>query len=283
MEKETELINKVAKEVSDLMPDCCGVTLGGSRCYEVNDSHSDVEMYFYTYGGPPSVESITDCLLKMDAKHKRTDSFLWGNEMPWGPHSFFVIGDLYFEIGYRNIDYIRRRVQSYKSGMVAPQRDCHDLGLGYMPSGLSASVTNEKLILKATEELLELKRISSEWSEELLSSLKNEYFDTATSLIEGKLLSAVGRNDIFLYESISARITRCLMVMAFAMCHKDFPGDKWNETLLMRTDWGNKEEFINLLKEHINSQANNREELSAKRRVLLKAYNVVKEDLGGNK
>lgn len=280
--KERELIEKVGKEISDLMPDCCGVTLGGSRCYEVNDEHSDVEMYFYTHDGPPAVERITDCLLKMNAKHKRTDSFLWENEMPWGPHSFFVIDDLYFEIGYRNIDNIRKRIEAYKSGIVAPQGDCHDLGLGYMPSGLSASVTNEKLMLKVTKELLELKRIAGEMSPELLSSLKSEYFDTATSLIEGKLLSAVERGDMFFYESISGRITRCLMVMAFAICHKDFPGDKWNEILLMRTDWQDKEEFINLLKEHINYQASNTKELSGKRKVLLKAYDLVKKDLGGN-
>lgn len=278
--KEKELIETVAKEISDLMPDCCGVTLGGSRCNEVNDQDSDVEMYFYTHNGPPSVEKITECLLNLNAKHKRCDSFLWENERPWGPHSFFVIDGLYFEIGYRNIDEIKERVTSYISGEVSPQTDCHDLGLGYMPSGLAASVVAEKILLKETDELLSLKRKASEMSLNLQKALKTEYFDTATSLIEGKLLSAVHRDDIFLYESISGRIIRCLMVMAFSLCHKHFPGDKWNETLLMRSDWENKKKFIKLLKKHFNTPATNKKELNKKRNILMKAYNIIKNDLG---
>lgn len=277
--RDARLINIVANNVSDLIPDCCGVTLGGSRCHDLEDEHSDVEMYFYTHNGAPSEESITDCLTKLNAKHKRCDSFLWNNDKPWGPHSFFVIDGLYFEIGYRNIDDIKTRVVDYINGNVEPQHDCHDLGLGYMPSGLASSVVHEKSLIKCNAELLELKRIASMFPDELFVSLKKEYFDTAESLIDGKLISAANRNDAFFYEVISERITRCLMVMAFALGKEHFPGDKWNEKLLLRTNWANSKEFLKLLKEHILFNANTKEEYLEKSKILRKSFEIVKNDI----
>jgi hypothetical protein len=277
--RDARLINIVANNVSDLIPDCCGVTLGGSRCHDLEDEHSDVEMYFYTHNGAPSEKSITDCLTKLNAKHKRCDSFLWNNDKPWGPHSFFVIDGLYFEIGYRNIDDIKTRVVDYINGNVEPQHDCHDLGLGYMPSGLASSVAYEKSLIKCNAELLELKRIASMFPDELFVSLKKEYFDTAESLIDGKLISAANRNDAFFYEVISERITRCLMVMAFALGKEHFPGDKWNEKLLLRTNWANSKEFLKLLKEHILFNANTKEEYLEKSKILRKSFEIVKNDI----
>ena len=277
--KNEKIILMIAREISNLIPDCCGVTLGGSRCNNLDDELSDVEMYFYTHEGAPTVESITESLSKFDAKRKRTETFLWENDMPWGPHSFFVIDGIYFEIGYRNIDNIKKRIIDYESGHVEPIKDCHDLGLGYMPSGLAASVAAEKILIKETKELLELKEISKSFPENLMVDLKKEYFETATSLIEGKLLSAVERADIFLYESLAIRIIRCLMVMAFALANKHFPGDKWNEQLLLNTEWTHKEEFLKLLKEHFLYGATSKDELKNKRNILYKAYEIIKNDL----
>lgn len=279
MMKNEKLINLVSEKISDLIPSCCGVTLGGSRCHSLEDNHSDVEMYFYTHDGVPSVEKITDCLTKLNAKHKRCDSFLWENKKPWGPHSFFVIDDLYFEIGYRNIDEIKERVVNYINGNVAPQHDCHDLGLGYMPSGLASSVVHEKELIKCKEELHKLKELAASFPKELLESLKVEYFDTAKSLFDGKLDSAANRGDIFLYEVMSGRIIRCLMVMAFALGKEHFPGDKWNESLLLRTEWYNSKEFLKLLKEHIMFQSLSKENLIEKKKILKRAFNLVQNDL----
>ena len=278
--RDRELIGVVASDISDLIPDCCGVTLGGSRCHGLEDEHSDVEMYFYTHKGAPSVENITDCLTKLNATHKRCDSFLWDNKKPWGPHSFFVIDGLYFEIGYRNIDEIRQRVIDYINGNVEPQHDCHDLGLGYMPSGLASSVVHEKKIIKCSDELEELRNIARMFPEHLLDCLKREYFDTAESLINGKLISAANRNDAFFYEVMSERITRCLMVMAFALGKEHFPGDKWNEQLLLRTDWEKAREFLRFLKEHIMFKANSSEEYLEKSAILRKSYDIVRNGLG---
>lgn len=277
--KDEKLINLVAENISNLMPDCCGVTLGGSRCHDLEDNYSDVEMYFYNYDSCPSVLDITECLTKLNAKHKRSDSFLWENKKPWGPHSFFVIDDLYFEIGYRNIDEIQARVLDYIKGNVAPQNDCHDLGLGYMPSGLASSIVHEKPLIKCNNDLFELKELAKTFSLDLLKALKLEYFDTAKSLIDGKLSSAANRGDIFLYEVMSGRIIRCLMIMAFALGKEHFPGDKWNESLLFRTKWQNSKEFLKLLKEHIMYQASLKEELIEKKKILTKAYDLINKDL----
>lgn len=276
---DDEKIKVISEEISNLIPDCCGVTLGGSRCHDLEDEHSDVEMYFYTHGTAPSVESITNTLTKLNAKHKRCDSFLWNNKKPWGPHSFFVIDDLYFEIGYRNIDEIRERIIDYINGNVEPQHDCHDLGLGYMPSGLASSVVHEKKLIKCNDELSELKNIAGKFPDSLYESLKNEYFDTASSLIDGKLISAANRNDAFFYSVISERIIRSLMVMAFALGKEHFPGDKWNEKLLLRTNWANSKEFLKLLKEHIQFSANNKEGYLEKSKILKKSFELVRHDL----
>lgn len=279
--KNEKIILTIAREISSLIPDCCGVTLGGSRMNNLEDENSDVEMYFYTHKGAPLEEDISKILSKFNAQHKRTDTFLWKNEMPWGPHSFFVINDLYFEIGYRNIDEIKSRIINYKNGNVAPINDCHDLGLGYMPSGLAASVASEKILLKETKELLELKRIATNFPERLITCLKTEYFETARELIDGKLLSAAKRADVFLYESISGRVVRCLMVMAFALGKKHFPGDKWNELLLLKTDWKNKRTFIDLLKEHFLFYANTQEDFIYKRNILCKAFEIIDLEIRG--
>lgn len=280
--KNEKIIMNIARDISSLIPNCCGVTLGGSRMNNLEDEQSDVEMYFYTHGSAPSIDSITKTLLQYDAKHKRTDAFLWENDMPWGTHSFFVIDDLYFEIGYRNIENIKNRILCYENGNVAPIPDCHDLGLGYMPSGLAASVASEKILIKETEELLDLKKIALSFPEKLFLSLKNEYFETAKSLIDGKLLSAAERADIFLYESISSRIIRCLMVMAFALDNKHFPGDKWNEQLLMKTNWKNKDKFLNLLKEHFLCKAITSEDFIAKRNILYSSFQIIESDINGD-
>lgn len=277
--KDEDKIWLIANEISDLIPDCCGVTLGGSRCHNLEDDHSDVEMYFYSHIGAPSVESITDCLTKLKAEHKRCDSFLWNNDKPWGPHSFFLLDGLYFEIGYRNIDEIRSRVVDYISGNVEPQHDCHDLGLGYMPSGLASSVFHEKKIIKCGDELEELKSIAGSFPKELFDSLVKEYFDTADSLINGKLLAAANRSDSFFYEVISERIIRSLMVMAFALGKEHFPGDKWNEQLLLRTNWTNKIAFLKYLKEHLLYSASTKEELLEKGKILRKSFDIVNHDI----
>jgi len=270
-----KLINLVGNNISDLIPNCCGVTLGGSRCHNLEDNYSDVEMYFYTYDNIPTVEDITNCLTKLNAKHKRSDSFLWENKKPWGPHSFFTIDDLYFEIGYRNINEISKRVLDYLNGKVAPEADCHDLGLGFMPSGLASSVCHEKPLMKCNNDLYNLKKIAETFPNQLFQELKTEYFDTAKYLLDGKLDSAVKREDIFLYQAISGRIIRCLMIMAFAINKEHFPGDKWNEQLLLRTNWQNSKEFLQLLKEHILYQKS----LKEKQKILTKAYNIVENDL----
>ncbi len=277
--KNQKLIMLVAEEISNLIPDCCGVTLGGSRCHELNDKFSDVEMYFYSHEGTPSVESITKCLTKLKASHKRTNTFLWGNEMPWGPHSFFIIDDLYFEIGYRNIDNIKVRILNYESGQVAPIQDCHDLGLGYMPTGLAASVASEKVLIKETKELSELKKLALSFPENLKENLKKEYFDTAKILLNGKLLSAAKRADVFLYEAISGRIIRCMMVMAFALGKRHFPGDKWNESLLLESEWDKKEIFLKLIKKHILFAASNKKEFQQKRKILVNAFKIIEREL----
>lgn len=276
---DEKTIQLIAKEISNLMPDCCGVTLGGSRSRNLDDENSDVEMYFYSHNGAPSLESLNECLTKLNAKHKRYPEFLWDNvDGPWGQNSYFVIDDLYFEIGYRKVNEIKSRINDYINGNVAPQPDSHDLGLGFVPGSLAASIVAEKPLMLCNDEFYELKTMANSFSSNLLESLKVEYFDTATSLINGKLISAVNRNDFFFYQVISNRIIRCLFIMAFAISKQHFPGDKWNEELLLQTNWIHAKKFIDLLKESINYI----NDLFKMRSFLVKAYNLILAEMENN-
>lgn len=266
----------VANAISDIVPECCGVTLGGSRAYELNDNLSDVEMYFYSKKLIPTIEDIEICLSELGAKHKRCESFLW-NEYPWGSHSFFVIDGLYFEIGYRVVNDVDNKINAYLNGNVAPTTDCHDLGLGYMYSGLTASVCSEKILLFYGKEIKNLKKKATQFPNKLKYALKIEYLDTAKSLLEGKMLNAVERNDILFYDLLASRVIRAMMVMAFASSKTHFPGDKWNEILLMRTDWARKQDFMNLIKKHCALDSVSTRNLEKKRMILLEAYRIVEE------
>lgn len=273
---ETEKIQLVKEEISNIIPNLIGVTLGGSRMHDLNDMNSDVEMYFYYDDKMPSEESITNTLEKMNARHKRSDSFLWANNEPWGPHSFFLLDDLYFEIGYRKYSNILNKIENYLNGDVEPKKDCHDLGIGYMMSGLASSVSHEK-ILKVNDNILyDLKNKAKEFPETLYLRLVEEYLNTALYLYENKLLSAANREDIYFFESLSNRIVRSLMVIAFANGKEHFPGDKWNEQLLLKSDWKYKEDFLKCLKEFMLSNASRKNEMLLKRKQLGKAIELVK-------
>lgn len=276
--KDENEIMKVAKSISEIVPNFCGVTLGGSRANRLNDELSDVEMYFYSESGIPSVEDIDTCLNKLEAQHKRCESFLW-NEYPWGPHSFFVMDGLYFEIGYRIVSDIEKKIDAYLEGNVVPTTDCHDLGLGYVYSGLAASVCSEMVLISKGFELERLKTKASMFPTCLQDALKVEFLDTAQSMLEGKMYSAAERNDIFLYEVLASRVIRSLMVMAFSISHTHFPGDKWNAVLLSKTKWENKYKFLDILKEHFDLNDVGDGNLLKKREKLITAYNLIKTDL----
>ena len=273
MERREGLIDLVARTIKNIVPNCCGVTLGGSTAYGINDDKSDVEMYFYTYDKKPDLDILTIALLKIGAKHKRSDAFLW-DEQPWGPHSFFLIEDIYFEVGYRNVDDIRSKIKYYMDGNVMPHQDFRDLGLGYLYGSLVASVCAEKCLYECAE-IYELKKLAIAFPDSLYLSLKEEYLDTAKAFLNGKLLAAVERQDVLFYEIIASRIIRSLYIMAFAKSKKHFPGDKWNERLLRKTEWIHKEQFIKLINGHIMSCANSKDEMMKRRAYLVEAMELL--------
>lgn len=251
--QQIKTIELVTTKISQIVPNFCGVTMGGSRMHGFNDNNSDVELYFYSSNSNlkdcvPNESALNLLLYELGGKHKRSERFLW-NEAPWGPHSFFLIDDLYFEIGYRSLVETKNKLEEYVLGLkVAPQRDCHDLGLGYMYSGFASSVQNERILFCKDNSIELLKTIANEFSPQLYEALKKEYYDTAVSLYKGKLFSATNRKDVFCFGVISNRIIRALMIMAFAKDKKHFPGDKWNEQLLKRSSWKNAQHFTELLK-----------------------------------
>lgn len=268
-------ILQVAKLISAIVPNFSCVTLGGSRSHFLDDDVSDVEMYFYSETGIPSIDNINRVLENAGAVHRRSSSFLWDEE-PWGPHSFFEIYGLYFEIGYRVLKKTKNKLEDYLSGkMVEPQKDCHDLGLGYLFSGLAASVQAEKIILLNGKGFLELQNLVNQFSDTLKASLRTEYLDTAESLIKGKLYVAAQRQDMFFYNVLSTRVIRCLMIMAFSVTCTHFPGDKWNEVLLLHTRWSESKRVLQLLNSHMRMDA----KCVEKYNLLLEAYTIVKKSL----
>lgn len=271
---QKEIID-IAELISSIVPDFVCATLGGSRSHFLDDGVSDVEMYFYSKTSIPSIEDINSVLYKVGAVHRRSPSFLW-NENPWGPHSFFEIKGLYFEIGYRILGDTEEKIKKYLSGeMVEPQKDCHDLGLGYLFSGLAASIQAEKIVLCKDQNFFHLKKMVNQFPNKLREALKKEYMDTAKNLIKGKLYVAAQRQDIFFYNVLSTRVIRCLMIMAFSITGTHFPGDKWNEVLLLHTRWNDSKKFLQLLNSHMRMDASCVEKYA----LLLEAYNIVNNNL----
>jgi len=270
-------IAAVAGNVSEIVQGCCGVTLGGSRACGMDDGDSDVEMYFYSDGGAPDVDELNACLKKLGARHRRCSEFLW-NEKPWGPHSFFMLDDLYFEIGYRNTGDIRKKIERYLAGDVMPHEDCHDLGLGYLYGSLAASVAAEKELILCGDEIAALKALAGQFPESLCHALKEEYLNTARSFIYGKLNAAVIREDMVFYDVIASRVVRCLMIMAFAMSKKHFPGDKWNEKLLVASEWTQARKFAGLIREHCLFKAESADMLHRKWQLLERALKLIEAD-----
>lgn len=269
-----EEITYIAEMISSIVPDFICATLGGSRSHFLDDGVSDVEMYFYSKTGIPSIDDINRVLYKAGAIHRRSPSFLW-DENPWGPHSFFEIKGLYFEIGYRILGDMEEKIEKYLSGkMVEPQKDCHDLGLGYLFSGLAASVQAEKIILCKGKEIFKLKELANQFPDTLQKALEEEYLDTANNLIKGKLYIAAQRKDVFFYNVLSTRVIRCLMIMAFSITGTHFPGDKWNEILLLHTRWNGSKRILQLLNSHIRMDAPCIEKYA----LLLEAYDIIKNN-----
>jgi|GEM_PF-5360511 len=268
-------ILEVAKIVSAIVPDFVCATLGGSRSHFLDDAVSDVEMYFYSRSGIPTIDQIGLVLENAGAIHRRSPSFLW-NEEPWGPHSFFEIDGLYFEIGYRIVGDVENKIKDYLSGnTVEPQKDCHDLGLGYLFSGLTASVQAEKIVICSDDSFFRLKDLANEFPNSLMDALINEYLNTAEKLIRGKLLVAAQRQDAFFYNVLSTRVIRCLMIMAFSVSKTHFPGDKWNEILLLHTKWDNANRLLQLLNSHMKMDTS----YDMKYKMLFDAFEIVKNDL----
>ncbi len=265
----------VAKKISRIIPNFIGVTLGGSRSYFLDDELSDVELYFYSEVDIPSIKDINRVLGDIGALHKRTPDFLW-NEEPWGAHSFFEFKGLYFEIGYRILSKTKKKIKDYLSGKIVDQKkDCHDLGMGYLFSSFTASVQAEKIIFCNGNELLKLKELTKLFPNELKKAIKEEYMNTAESMINGKLYIAAQRQDVFFYNVLSTRVIRCLMIMAFSITNTHFPGDKWNESLLLRTGWKESKRIIQLLNFHMSANITFIEKYS----LLLEVYNIIKVSL----
>lgn len=264
MEKQEKLIMLVAKEISKIVPKFSAVTLGGSRMHGTNDEISDAELYFYSnvrHGEQfyPRLEDINKVMLSLNASHKRSDEFLW-IQAPWGPHSFFVVDGLYFEIGYRSTDETKTKLENYIYRLaINPFEDCHDLGLGYMNSGFASSVLNEKILICNDNEVKKLKSIACCFPNELLLALKSEYLDTAELFYNGKLLSAVNRNDACFFNVVANRVLRALFIMAFAVGRDHFPGDKWNKTLLLRSNWKHSKTFVDIIDRYDSLRGNDLE------------------------
>lgn len=271
-------IDKISKLIYSILPDCCGVTLGGSRGYEVNDSISDVELYFYVKNTLPKLEDLDKCLNSIGAKHQRSPEFLW-NELPWGPHSFFEVYGVTFEIGYRIVDEVIKQIDDYLDGDVAVKLDCHDLSQGYMRSGLLSSIINEKILISKDNSIEKLKEKSKKFPKKLEKHLIEEYLFNAKKLIDGKVLSAASRNDVIFFENICNRVVRDLIVMAFAVEKKHFPGDKWNEILILRGNWDKKYIFIKKIKDFYFYRGVPEVTLLNRRNFLLEAYNLIIESL----
>lgn len=226
----TALGERLAEEYSAL-PGVEGFAIGGSVARSFADEASDLEAYVYDDGRLPSVEEIKGIIDRIGAHTTRSSDVHW-THAAWGTHSFFGIGKLRVELGYRSIDATQRRISDYMAGQIAVLEGIHDVPFGWYPSGLAACLAECRIVSDPRGLLKELKKRAQQFPDPLRRALMRYHTEEALEILEHKLIPAHERGDALHFQAALARVVRSCVIAVFTVngCH--YPGDKWNRHYL---------------------------------------------------
>lgn len=208
-----------------------GFAIGGSVARGFADEASDLEAYVYHDGPPPAVANIEQVVKSVGAHPTRSTNLHWTHPA-WGTHSFFGTETLLVELGYRNVDETRRRIDAYLSGSISVRDGIHDVAFGWYPSGLAACLAECRPVYDPHGSLRVLKELAQQFPVHLRDSLLAYHLNEAEGILTHKLVHAHKRGDAFHFQAAFARVVRSCVIATFAVNSMHFPGDKWNRRYL---------------------------------------------------
>jgi len=226
-------INKVTLEYSKL-DDILGIVVGGSVARGLADNGSDIEMYVYCNTQIPSEGNVEKLMNNLGSRMTRSSDLIWQHEI-WGPHTFFAIDDVYFELGYRVFPRVESKVRKYLKGedIYSHHTKEADTPFGHYTSGIASCIVSSKILCEdESEELSSFKKELEEFPRDLKRRLINSYFNEADKMLHVKLRSSSHRNDDLAFNAQLASIIRSLNICLFALNDTHFPGDKWNFNII---------------------------------------------------
>lgn len=208
-----------------------GFVIGGSVARGFADEDSDLEAYVYHDGAVPPVAVIERIVKHVGAHPTRSVNLHWTHPA-WGTHSFFGTETLLVELGYRNVDETRQRIEAYLDGSISVRDGIHDVAFGWYPSGLAACLAECHPLYDPRGNLNELKVLAQQFPARLRDSLLEYHVNEAEGILAQKLVHAHKRGDVFHFQAALARVVRSCVVGIFTVNNVHFPGDKWNRRYL---------------------------------------------------
>lgn len=222
-------IAKVTLEYKKLT-DILSIVIGGSVARGLADNESDIEMYVYCHTQIPPERKVKKIMDNLRSRMTRSSDLVWQHEV-WGPHTFFAINNVYFELGYRIFPEVESKVREYLAGkdIYSHHTKEADTPFGYYTSGIAFCIASSKILYEdESKKLSSFKKRVEEFPQELKRKLINHYFNEADKMLHVKLRSSSHRNDDLAFNAQLASIVRSLNVCLFTLNDTHFPGDKWN-------------------------------------------------------
>ena len=212
------------------LDDVLGIVLGGSVARGFADDSSDVEIYVYAHKRIPSSEEVRTIMKNLNSQMTRSSDMIWNHEV-WGPHTFFALEDVKFELGYRIFPEIKERINRYLSGedILSHHTNESDTPFGHYTSGIASCVLSSAVLYEdKSGDFSDFRSKLQDFPQALQKKLFDHYFNDASIMHKVKLKSSAQRNDDFSFNSQLASIIRSMNIALFALNETHFPGDKWN-------------------------------------------------------
>lgn len=206
------------------------IVVGGSVARRLADNKSDIEMYVYTHNQLPSEVNVKEIIDNLGAVMTRSSDLIWQHKI-WGPHTFFAIDGINFELGYRILPKIKAKIKKYLVGedIYSHHTKEADTPFGHYTSGIAFCVKSSVILYEdESKKLSTLKKELEEFPKELKRKIFDYYFNEAYKMLSVKLRSSSYRNDDLAYNAQLASIIRSMNICLFTLNSTHFPGDKWN-------------------------------------------------------
>ncbi|WP_436911666.1 DUF4037 domain-containing protein [Halosimplex marinum] len=202
------------------------VSLTGSTSGDGAEPPSDIDVAAFYAPDPPAPERCNSALDPV------TDGFTgaveWEHEIS-GTCRHYVRAGTEIDLLLIDLQELRAAIERlHASGVETPKWAPNDAAFGKYKSMHADSVRTCDILYEEAGVLTELKRLSSEYSEEFGEATASYHLDAAEDLLTRRIEPQAERGDFLHFHACSARCLRSLVLCLFALNRRYYPGDKWN-------------------------------------------------------